>query len=318
MDPSEQMRMLQKNLESVVQQLSDKTTECAAATKEATSQRDLATAMTKKLDTVAKRNKQLEKDNARFATARDEMVSAEVQTDPDERLISAQEQAAAAVAAEGEARDEATRTAAAAEQAHTDALAAAKAQGVSALEVAKAEAAGALQQAAEAGEASAAATAAAASATEAAAAREAAVKKEHADAAATFAAELAAVRAKLVAAESARAAAEADAASAASSLAAAAHEREKQVSSAKAAAEAEAAAAAAAYATAHTADGKELEGLRSQLKEIEVKLTNMPSSPYSPWRHVACPPHHTPLGDTWHALLTILPLVPRGRSSSPI
>ena len=35
----------------------------------------------------------------------------------------------------------------------------------------------------------------------------------------------------------------------------------------------------------------------------------MPSSPYHPWRHVACPPHPT----TWHALLTLLPLAPRGR-----
>ena len=25
----------------------------------------------------------------------------------------------------------------------------------------------------------------------------------------------------------------------------------------------------------------------------------MPSSPYLPWRHVACPPHHTSLGATW-------------------
>ena len=33
--------------------------------------------------------------------------------------------------------------------------------------------------------------------------------------------------------------------------------------------------------------------------------------------HVAFPPLHTSLGVTWHALLTTLPLVTRGASSSP-
>ena len=36
-----------------------------------------------------------------------------------------------------------------------------------------------------------------------------------------------------------------------------------------------------------------------------------------PWSHVACPPHPTPLGATWRALLTLLPLEPRGVPSSP-
>ena len=43
----------------------------------------------------------------------------------------------------------------------------------------------------------------------------------------------------------------------------------------------------------------------------------MPSSPYFPWCHVACPLHPTSLGDTWHALLTVLPSVPRAMRSSP-
>ena len=38
---------------------------------------------------------------------------------------------------------------------------------------------------------------------------------------------------------------------------------------------------------------------------------------YCPWCHVACLPHHTSLDDTWHALLTILPLMTRGMPSSP-
>ena len=42
----------------------------------------------------------------------------------------------------------------------------------------------------------------------------------------------------------------------------------------------------------------------------------MPSSPDLPWRHVACPPHPTSLGDTWHALLTRPPLATPGMPSS--
>ena len=51
---------------------------------------------------------------------------------------------------------------------------------------------------------------------------------------------------------------------------------------------------------------------------LPLVTRGMPSSPHLPWcGHVACPPHSTSLGDTWHALLTSPPLVwPRGRSAS--
>ena len=44
----------------------------------------------------------------------------------------------------------------------------------------------------------------------------------------------------------------------------------------------------------------------------------MPSSPYLPWRHLACPPHHTPLVASSHALLTIPPLARPLPGSSPM
>ena len=95
-------------------------------TKEAKEQRELAVAMTKKLDVVAKKNKQLEKENTRFVVARDEKVPGECQTDPDAVLVAAQAEAKAAKAAEAAAKAAAQRDAEAAKTAADEALAAAQ------------------------------------------------------------------------------------------------------------------------------------------------------------------------------------------------
>ena len=104
-DLEEKCKILKMNLESVVNELEAKTKQCEAAMKEVKSQQDLVGQMAKKLDIVTKRNKQVEKENARFVTARDEMVAAEVQTEPDAQLVAAQREAAEAAKVQVEASD---------------------------------------------------------------------------------------------------------------------------------------------------------------------------------------------------------------------
>ena len=99
MESKEQLKILQANLESVVADLEVKTKAAEGAQRELAQQRDLVSQITKKLDGLAKRNKQLEKENARFLNARDEMVASEVQTEPDALLVAAETQREAAVAA---------------------------------------------------------------------------------------------------------------------------------------------------------------------------------------------------------------------------
>ena len=103
-DVEEKARILQANLEEVVNQLEAKTKQCTEAMKELKSQQDLVAQMAKKLDVVTKRNKQVEKENARILAARDEMVSSTVQTEPDAQLLAAREDAAKAEAAAAEAK----------------------------------------------------------------------------------------------------------------------------------------------------------------------------------------------------------------------
>lgn len=201
MNDAEKLKVLQANLESVVQQLEAKTKEAAAAVKDSKTNGELAAAMTKKLDTVSKRNKQLEKDNARFLAARDGMAAVEVQTDPDARLLEAQAQAAAAAAAEVEAHTAAKQEVAAAEKAAAEALDASRQAAATDLEAAKTALAAAEARAIAADESAAVAMAAAEEAKTAAASVEGKAKEDAANAAASFAAELAACRARLREAE---------------------------------------------------------------------------------------------------------------------
>ena len=60
-DQAEKVAILQASLQSLSATLEAKTKEAETMTKEAKEQRELAAAMTKKLDVVAKKNKQLEK-----------------------------------------------------------------------------------------------------------------------------------------------------------------------------------------------------------------------------------------------------------------
>ena len=112
---SEKLKILQANLESVVAQLEAKTKEADGAHRDAAMQKELTAQMTKKLDVVAKRNKQLEKENARFVSARDEMLATAVQTEPDALLVDAEaaRDAALAAARDAEARAASEKAAAA-------------------------------------------------------------------------------------------------------------------------------------------------------------------------------------------------------------
>ena len=108
MDAGVKLGILQKNLEEVVAQLGEREREASAAQADATASRDLVNQLTKKLDVVSRRNKALEKEQARAAAAREGAVHACAQTDEDARLLAArqtneelaQELAKAEVAAE--------------------------------------------------------------------------------------------------------------------------------------------------------------------------------------------------------------------------
>ena len=73
-----------------------KTSEVAAATQEAATQKALVQQITKKLDVLSKRCKTLEQENTRMAEAQVGRVEAEVQTEPDAVLLRAQAETAAA------------------------------------------------------------------------------------------------------------------------------------------------------------------------------------------------------------------------------
>ena len=77
-------------------QLDAKTSEVAAATQEAATQKALVQQITKKLDVLSKRCKTLEQENTRMAEAQVGRVEAEVQTEPDAVLLRAQAETAAA------------------------------------------------------------------------------------------------------------------------------------------------------------------------------------------------------------------------------
>ena len=115
MDGAEKLKILQANLESVVADLERKNKEAEASQRDLVQQRELVGQITKKLDGLAKRNKQLEKENARFVQARDEMVCQDVQTEPDAQLVAAEaaRDAALAAAAEAEAAAAAAKSTAA-------------------------------------------------------------------------------------------------------------------------------------------------------------------------------------------------------------
>ena len=73
-----------------------KTSEVAAATQEAATQKALVQQITKKLDVLSKRCKTLEQENTRMAEAQVGRVEAEVQTEADAVLLRAQAETAAA------------------------------------------------------------------------------------------------------------------------------------------------------------------------------------------------------------------------------
>ena len=83
------VRMLQANLEHMVGQLEAANKETAAAVADASKQRELVGQITKKLDSVSKKNKALEKDAQRILSSREHMVSTEVQSEPDAVLLAA-------------------------------------------------------------------------------------------------------------------------------------------------------------------------------------------------------------------------------------
>ena len=191
------LKILQANLESVVGDLNSKTKECDAAQKDLLHQRELVGQIDKKLNALAKTNKQLEKENARFLRARDEMVGCEVQTEPDAVLVAAEAVRDVAVAAKSEAEAAAalawTEAATQVEEERSKAQAATRAE----LEVARAAVAAAEAKVAESEAARAASAAEVEEARTAAGGKEAEAREAQAAAASAFAAELNAVKEKL-------------------------------------------------------------------------------------------------------------------------
>uniref|UniRef100_A0A7S0J2M8 Uncharacterized protein n=1 Tax=Calcidiscus leptoporus TaxID=127549 RepID=A0A7S0J2M8_9EUKA len=96
MSAGDTTRLMQANLESVVEQLKQKTEEAEAAKRDAAKQKELVIQITKKLDSVSKRNKALEKENMRNAAARETRTESGVQTEPDAQLVAAEASAAEA------------------------------------------------------------------------------------------------------------------------------------------------------------------------------------------------------------------------------
>ena len=111
------VRMLQANLEHMVGQLEAANKETAAAVADASKQRELVGQITKKLDSVSKKNKALEKDAQRILSSREHMVSTEVQSEPDAVLLAAHAEVATLTEAVAKAREDATVAESAREQA---------------------------------------------------------------------------------------------------------------------------------------------------------------------------------------------------------
>lgn len=277
-DAAELRKILQANLESVVNQLEVKTKECDGMTKEVATQQALVVQLTKKLDVVSKRNKQVEKENARFVTARDELVSAETQTDPDALLLDAYSQLSASQAETRAARARGEAELNAAQEAAAAALAAAKAEAQTDLDAAKAAAAEAAARATELTSKLEAAEASAASAAAALEARDTAAKEEVAKAAAGFAAELAQTKDRLrKAAEGESAAVKAGQAYVAK-LQGELREAHAAAEAAKKESERAIQSSAATHAATHSATEEEIATLRAKLVSAEQKHLVMAST----------------------------------------